>query len=70
MASRIDSVPPEVTVPQAGAPASAPPSMAAVIETISASNFDVLGHRSVCSGFAWLNSAYTLLRNSMCSAPP
>ncbi len=52
MASRMLSVPPELTVPTTGAsgPAWPPPSMAAVIATISASNFVALGHRSGWSG--------------------
>jgi len=61
MARRMLSVPPEVTVPTtsaappappvaAAAPAARPPSIAAVIDTISASYFTPLGHRSAWSG--------------------
>ena len=54
MASMIDSVPPEDTVPHTvGTPVSPPPSMVAVMATISASNLTALGHRSGCSGLAW-----------------
>ncbi len=51
MASRMLSVPPEVTVPQM--PASPAPSMAAVMETISASYLAMLGHTSEWSGLLW-----------------
>ena len=54
MASRMLSVPPEVTVPQTF---SSPPSIAAVMATISASYFVPLGHRSAWSGFDWDVSA-------------
>jgi len=53
MASRMLSVPPDVTtphtsrgVPRSLAPAP-PPSIEAVMETISDSNFTALGHRSL-----------------------
>ena len=52
MASRMLSVPPDVTVPATGAPAAASPapSMDPVIATISASNLVALGHSSGWSG--------------------
>ena len=54
MANMIDSVPPDDTVPHTvGRPSSPPPSMAAVMATISDSNFTELGHRSGWSGLAW-----------------
>ena len=53
-ASMIDSVPPEDTTPATSSP---PPSMSAVIATISASNLVALGHRSTCSGLLWECSA-------------
>jgi hypothetical protein len=61
------SVPPELTVPHTP---STPPSMVAVIATISASNLTVLGQRSACNGFACELIAYTSLRNAMCSGSP
>ena len=53
-ASMIDSVPPLVTTPPTS---SSPPSRSAVMATISASSFVVLGHRSTCSGLCWECSA-------------
>ena len=54
MASRMESVPPEDTEPQTVVtPSGPPPSMSAVMATISASNLITLGHRSACSGLAW-----------------
>ena len=52
-------MPPEVTVPTtaSGAETACPPSMRAVIATISASYLTTLGHRSECSGLAWENIA-------------
>ena len=58
MASRIDSVPPDDTVPQASGAASVPPlSIEATMATISASYLVALGQRSACRGLAWLLSA-------------
>ena len=61
MASMIDSLPPEETAPQISpwklsfasgwAFAISAPSMLAVIDTISASNFMALGQMSTCRGF-------------------
>ena len=73
IASRMLSVPPEETVPQTGRrgrPRGRPPSMFAVMATISASNFVALGHRSGCSGLLCECSAYTRLRKAMCSGSP
>jgi hypothetical protein len=75
MASRMLSVPPEVTVPttwRAGSPpwAVSPPSRAAVMATISASYLAPLGHRSAWRGFTWDAAAYTRLRKATWSSPP
>jgi hypothetical protein len=73
MASRMLSVPPEVTVPTTwppGAPGASPPSMAAVMATISASNLAPLGHRSACKGLTWDAAAYTRFRKATWSSPP
>ncbi len=51
------SLPPDDTVPATPvsvpgpSPMAPPPSMVAVMATISLSYFTALGHRSVCSGF-------------------
>ena len=75
MASRMLSVPPEVTLPticRSGSSvcSASPPSMAAVMATISASYLVALGHRSACSGFTCEVMAYTRFRNAMWSSPP
>ncbi len=62
MASRMLSVPPDVTVPQTwAAPALASmlsaPNIPAVMETISASYLMLLGQRSAWSGLLWELSA-------------
>src|SRR5438034_763769 len=64
IAMRMLSVPPEVTVPHtsrfgSNAWAASAPSIAAVIDTISASYFVALGHRSAWSGLTWDVRAYT-----------
>ena len=68
-ASRMLSVPPEVTVPTTPGVSSAP-SIAAVMATISASYFVVLGHSAECNGLVCELRAYTRSRNSMCSGSP
>ena len=72
IASRMLSVPPEFTVPTTGASGDAcsAPSMCAVMETISASNFVALGHRSGCSGLLCDCAAYTRFRKATCSGSP
>ena len=72
MASRMLSVPPELTAPTTGpaCPACPAPSMCAVIETISASNLVALGHRSGCSGLLCDCAAYTRLRKATCAGSP
>jgi len=53
MASKILSVPPEVTVPQIESSVFFAESMFEVISMISASNLEALGQRSECKGLLW-----------------
>eukprot|EP01047_Picozoa_sp_COSAG01_P043466 COSAG01_NODE_3863_length_5621_cov_2.450970_5_plen_192_part_00 len=71
VASRIDSVPPLDMQPHTpGSPASPPPSMAAVIATISASNFETEGHVEEWSGFETANIEAASFRTAMCCSSP
>ena len=65
------SVPPLDTEPHTAASAArCAPSMFAVIETISASYFAMLGQRSEWSGLVCDVIEYTSLRKAMCSGSP
>lgn len=71
VASRIDSVPPLDMQPHTpGSPASPPPSMAAVIATTSASNFETEGHVEEWSGFETANIEAASFRTAMCCSSP